>query len=450
MLQSSSTALASFAILALGGVVADRAEARSITGSPVWVVDDDGGIGTDFIDLQAAVDAAADGDTILIRPGLYGSFSIAGKGVDLVADIDGSVICLGDGRIRNVPQGSSVSVRGVRIVADGAPGLRARNCDGPLWLEACTLRGGAGDGFVGSPSFHPAGRSGLEVIDCQQVALLRCTLEGGAGSTLFGAAVVPGAGGHGIRAVKSDLAVYDCTCAGGAGGSGATDASAADGGDGGSGLFFDVSEVMASGTGFVGGDGGGAGALLLPGPAVCGAAGDGGDGVEQVWPATNAVVVRFLDCTIAPGVGGAAYLPTTCPGGDDGLPARISFGAIDGLAGPSFGHRASSPVRQGNPVEFVLTGEPGAIAVIGISLAPTLYFDPSVNGTVLLDPTLTVVTAVGPLAPGGSLTHSWLGAPGVGPGHALSIHAQPVFFVPSSGAFTVGPGSVLTVLDPSL
>ncbi|MCP3860484.1 MAG: hypothetical protein GY704_12605, partial [Phycisphaeraceae bacterium] len=39
----------------------------------VWVVDDDPA-GGDFTNLQSAVDAAADGDVLLVRQGDYGGF----------------------------------------------------------------------------------------------------------------------------------------------------------------------------------------------------------------------------------------------------------------------------------------------------------------------------------------------------------------------------------------
>jgi pectin methylesterase-like acyl-CoA thioesterase len=36
-----------------------------------WVVDDDGGAGVDYTTIQAAVNAAAAGDTIEVRSGTY-------------------------------------------------------------------------------------------------------------------------------------------------------------------------------------------------------------------------------------------------------------------------------------------------------------------------------------------------------------------------------------------
>ena len=71
--------------------------------------------------IQAAVNASAAGDRILVRAGFYESFRIAGKGISIVAD-PGSVIRFGltttsmqPIRIDNVPSGQSCSISGLSI-----------------------------------------------------------------------------------------------------------------------------------------------------------------------------------------------------------------------------------------------------------------------------------------------------------------------------------------------
>ncbi len=51
-----------------------------------WVVDAAGGAGSQFTDIQSAVDAAADGDRILVRAGTYVSFAIDGKALTVLGD----------------------------------------------------------------------------------------------------------------------------------------------------------------------------------------------------------------------------------------------------------------------------------------------------------------------------------------------------------------------------
>lgn len=80
----------------------------------VIVVDAVGGAGADFTALQPAIDAAADGDILLVRDGLYEPFSIAGKGLVITADA-GATIRLDPGSltVSGVPAGSAVSLTGL-------------------------------------------------------------------------------------------------------------------------------------------------------------------------------------------------------------------------------------------------------------------------------------------------------------------------------------------------
>lgn len=418
-------------------------------GVPIWTVDDDGGAGTDFVDLQQAIDAASDGDVLLVRPGLYDGFEIAGKGVSVLADVEGTVVCLGGALVRNVPANSTVALRGIRTVADTTPGLFVRNCDGTVWIEACDARGADGDGALGSPTFHPDGYEGLLVIDGGNVVLTRTTFTGGDGAQLVGTFSIAGDGGAGISSTKSELAIYGCFTWGGDGGDAATGSAPADGGDGGNGFTIDAGSATAAGSVFLGGDGGDAGALVVDTTTTCGTAGDGGDGIQQPQPPASAAEVRVLDCHFSPGIGGAAFLPANCNGGAFGAPTKVSFGAIDGLAGPSFHHQATSPVRLGDEIEFAIVGEPGAIAVLALANGPGLVWDPAFNGTILVDANV-FLTYPGIVALDGTLTYSWKGGLALQPGHALSFFAQPVFFVPSTLEFSAGSGSWLTVIDPAL
>ena len=48
--------------------------APPLASSKTWIVDDDGGPGVDFTDIQPAIDAAAPGDLIVVRNGDYNGF----------------------------------------------------------------------------------------------------------------------------------------------------------------------------------------------------------------------------------------------------------------------------------------------------------------------------------------------------------------------------------------
>ena len=59
--------------------------APPLASSKTWIVDDDGGPGVDFTDIQPAIDAAAPGDLIVVRNGDYNGF-ILFKDLILAAD----------------------------------------------------------------------------------------------------------------------------------------------------------------------------------------------------------------------------------------------------------------------------------------------------------------------------------------------------------------------------
>ena len=50
-----------------------------------WIVDDTPAPPPDFTDIQSAVDAAAEGDTILVEAGSYPTFQIDAKSVSILA-----------------------------------------------------------------------------------------------------------------------------------------------------------------------------------------------------------------------------------------------------------------------------------------------------------------------------------------------------------------------------
>jgi hypothetical protein len=436
VLRSGATLLAS-ALLATTAA-ADR----------VWVVDDDGGQGTDFVDVQPALNAAVDGDLVLVRPGLYSGFELVGKSVSIAADIDGASIVLGSSAVRDLPAGRSASLRGLRIVGTGGSALELTDCAGIVWLEACVVRGDQGDGFLGSPTFHPDGHAGTSVEDCASAIFMRCTFEGGGGADFAPVFSTRGDGGDGVDAVGARVTSYECVFIGGDGGSVASTLVADDGGTGGLGLALDAGYAMASDCRFEGGVGGIGG--LVPGtPATCGAGGDGGDALGQHAPATGPVDVRLLACTFSPGAPGPGFDPPTCPAGSPGDSTALLFGSIDGLVGQPVSHRAASPVRAGQPITFTIGGEPGAFVVLGVAAGPADLFVPDFNGSLVLDANAFVLFP-GFVGLDGALTSTWPGSVAVAPGTALTAYTQPALFVVSTLSLTVGSGSWLTVLDPTL
>lgn len=65
-------------------------------GQATWTVDDDGG--ADFTDIQPAIEASADGDTVLVYPGTYSGIDMLGKAIE-VRSAEGPelTVVVGDG-----------------------------------------------------------------------------------------------------------------------------------------------------------------------------------------------------------------------------------------------------------------------------------------------------------------------------------------------------------------
>ncbi|MCK6448383.1 MAG: hypothetical protein L6Q99_18495 [Planctomycetes bacterium] len=194
-----------------------------------WLVDDDGGVGVDFTDIQAAIDAARDGDVIRVRPGEYGGFKIEGKGVRVLG---GPGVRCHDGiAIFATPPAALVVVSGVVLtgvrdpffvgstsgpvlVQDVVGGLQCSGCadvrafavvgairsvDSRLELVRSLCQGV--DGVSGK---HPTGGdAGIDVWGGRaHVALTSAT--GGRGGDLHGdgfASGGPGYGGAGLRVI---------------------------------------------------------------------------------------------------------------------------------------------------------------------------------------------------------------------------------------------------------
>lgn len=98
-------------------------------------------------DLQAAIDAAPEGGVVLVPPGQYDTFTIDGKGLDVVASGAG-LVTIGSPTqphnpfadwvaVRNLPAGSEVRLAGFRLALPrgsvSAP-LTLEDCQGPVAL----------------------------------------------------------------------------------------------------------------------------------------------------------------------------------------------------------------------------------------------------------------------------------------------------------------------------
>lgn len=106
-----------------------------------WVVDAANGAGTHFVDLPAAVAAAAPGDTLLVRAGSYTPPSI-NKALAIVGGpgvtVQGAFFLPYPNLVRNLPAGGELLVSQVSFQFT-AP-VELGNCAGRIVFDRCTLR----------------------------------------------------------------------------------------------------------------------------------------------------------------------------------------------------------------------------------------------------------------------------------------------------------------------
>lgn len=183
------------ALLALSVVSVCALPAQS-----VLVVDVNQGPGSQFVDVQSAIDAASPGDRITVRSGLYEGF-VVDKPLHIVGDPSFSVPHNGNVygewiTIENLPAGTDTVLRGV---SDAPPiilvarELVVRNCQGRILLDEIT-----------------SSLSGASITDSAQVYMNRC----GMGGTYIARSSVqmsasPHSGTVGINGTEAALTIED-------------------------------------------------------------------------------------------------------------------------------------------------------------------------------------------------------------------------------------------------
>src|SRR5262245_15566256 len=134
--------LTTFRTSALALLLAAGASAQS-----VLVVAPVAGPGVFATDIQPAIDAAADGDLVLVEAGSYSGFTIDGKGVSVVADVGAAADSNGRVIVRNVSASQRVLLQGLTVQGDDlAPAIVTLNDLGAIWIESCNVTGGTSDG----------------------------------------------------------------------------------------------------------------------------------------------------------------------------------------------------------------------------------------------------------------------------------------------------------------
>lgn len=166
-----------------------------------------------FTDIQPAVDAAGEGDVLLVAEGSYSAFTIDGKSLSIHALPGAAVVLQGSASVVHLGPDQCVLLDGVRVhAADGNVALRLHDNEGLVRLQDCELRGG------GDPGNSGGGLAGIEIIDCAGVALLQCDVLGGIGLAGLEDYFPATDGGPGIVVERGAVALHESTALGGEGG----------------------------------------------------------------------------------------------------------------------------------------------------------------------------------------------------------------------------------------
>lgn len=311
------------------------------------VVDDDGGAGVAFTDLPAAIAAAASGDALLVKPGSYSGFTLAGKSLVVTAETD-LTADVGPFTVTGIGAGQRVVLRGLDVGPGATGASRLENSAGWIGLEDCNLNATTATDLVA-----------LEVNNCAAVELVRCDVLALGDS--------PTDASDGIAATNSFLHLFGTTVQG----AGAT----CPGVDGGDGIRTSGGFLFLGGTTVLGGMGGpeAAGTLCIP-------PGDGGNGVVVSGSQTVLQGAALL--------GGTPGTSAACPPGAPGQPSVVGSGSLTDLGGAARSLDVETPVRMGDLAANVLTGVPGDLVVLGIGLDPVALYFPPWLGTISVSPVI--------------------------------------------------------------
>ena len=365
-----------------------------------WIVDDDGGAGVHFTTLQAAMDAAAPGDQILVFGGTYAS-SVMSEGLALVA-LPGEVVTIAQGlgsallTIRDIPSGQTATVIGL-----GVDGVLVQDCLGDVVLDEVDM----------GPR---VGSSSLRVHDTTLLTVSRSTIVGH--NELLPVIFI--AGERGMEVLRSTVVVSQSTIQGGRGG--ADDISAIGNGlPGYPGLDSRSSTLIVQTTNIQGGWGGDA--FDDGGPGTFGDAGDGAPAVQL----DLVMLDLFGDAGNLIRGGRAGTTEFGNPGSHasamSATNSAVTYGGVSfdvGSGTPVFEGGAFSPAAgpvptltadggvMGASVEMALQGPPSAAYFVWASPAAAIVPVGATAGAFLLDASLLLTVDTGTLDGSGAAATS--------------------------------------------
>ncbi|HEX5011008.1 MAG TPA: hypothetical protein VFY71_11465 [Planctomycetota bacterium] len=407
--------------------------ARGLTAQQVWVVGPQPGPGVDFTAIQAAVNAAADGDIILVKLGSYvGNVAIANKSLvieGMPSPAGSSPSSTGTLWIGGLQADRSVVLRNLEVIPllSDLSSVLITHCEGPALVEDCSV-----------VIFDSAVTAPPKVNNSQHVVFTRCTLKASWAHNGF----VSGLGLAGLELVGSDVSLYDCTVLGstGWGGQASADGAGTPAEVGGPGIRMIGGTLLLAGGEVHGGTGGWGDTDSGPSGFACVPGQSGGPGLVL-----EAGLVRRLDDALA---GGAAGFDAGCGTGSAGADVLQASGSIEIVPGPLRTLEITSPAAAGQSATIALHGQPGELAFLLQSFTPLGTWSGALKGT-LAGAGPYAIFVLGPLGADGSLViASMLPDPLLPPGTDALLLVEQYVVSSSWGKSLSTPSTVLLLADP--
>jgi hypothetical protein len=395
--------------------------------------------GAPYIDIQSAVDAATNGDTILVKSGTYDSFFIANKALVVVADTNANVIVNNGVQVRSLAVDRDVVLAGMTLHGDPnatdwhGNGLYLKSDLGSVRIR-CTIYGATS----AMASFTQPTFAGAQVVSCSDVAFEGSSLHGGVTSYATGA---------GLDATGSHIAMYDTSAYGGSGLP--ADCASETGAFGGAGVTLASSFLFASNATFQGGAGGnGVQGILCGGWPGNGGNGGAGILIASSTPGSDAELLNVQLVGASGGFGGFGGLFNGDPG-QPGSPSVVADGStLNTLSGPQRSMTAASVVRELAPLALSFHGQLGDTVGVYIATSTAFHFLPAQEGVKLVSADHAPVYAalLGSADASGNLSTN-LSFPDLGTGvQSKEIYLQAIV-ITSQGSRILGSPISVTVLD---
>ncbi len=398
----------------------------------VIVVDQNGG--GDFLGVAPAVQAAVDGDVILIRDGFYPEaavIEIDGKALTLTAELGWDARIAPGFVIRNLPDGGQVVLENLLLfgkpsnaTTPAGAALRLEDNLGHIRVQGCLVLGGGG-----AHNAQRDGAAGLVSSASLSVALVNSTVTGGDGQFSPDLSVQTGNGGPGVDWQSAgELFIENTTVYGGYGGSNLI-GGWPDGGVGGTGMHIGAGQTYIATSLCSGGQGG--------------TAHEGGDGGIGLMIESGASLASTQDAFFSGGSGGFS---DAGPDGGDGDSVIDLFQGLQTLPGKAYPFVATSPVREFETGTFEVFNLPaGQQVLLFFSTSMAAFYVPEFEVLSLVSPAITAVLTLGPTVPFQPFDKTFH-VPSLPLGmQSVQVAFQPLFF--GSAGIGFGSGQVLTLLD---